>query len=86
MRIEIDDELSAKLDKIKSKEYSIYGKGHSETVRYLVKFHDQHQSIEKLIERELGRIQEIVEEANLNVVKKLLRNIFNLSSEKRSHE
>jgi len=48
MRIEVDKELSKLLDEIKSKELTISGRGHVETVRFLANYYAQHKPLQEL--------------------------------------
>jgi hypothetical protein len=50
LRIEIDKQLAKLLDAVKAKEPSVYGRGHVETVRFLVNYYLQHKPFEKLLE------------------------------------
>jgi hypothetical protein len=50
LRIEIDKQLAKLLDGIKTKEPSVYGRGHVETVRFLANYYIQHKPFEKLVE------------------------------------
>lgn len=49
LRIEVDPELAKVLDEIKQKEYAIYGRGHTETVRFLANYYQNHKPLEKLL-------------------------------------
>ena len=75
MRIEIDQELEKKLDAIKNKKY-LGGKGHTETIRFLIAHHEQTQSIEHLLEIKLNSINQSVESAVFKGIKRLFQNLL----------
>lgn len=78
MRIEIDDELEKKLDAIRKNNFRIGGKGHSDTVRFLANFYQEHGSLEQLLQTHLEQIQAIIKAA----VRETLRDVvLNLLSE-----
>lgn len=55
MRIEIDDKLLEALDSIKLDQPTIAGRGHTETVRFLVNYYKTHKSLQKLFD-EFGQL------------------------------
>lgn len=87
MRIEIDEELLKLLDEIKRLEPTIYGRGHSETVRYLANYYRVHEPVEALID-DLKRlfqnyvelidkkIEASIERAFLKAMQHVVTNIF----------
>lgn len=75
MRIEIDEQLAEMLDEIKRKHY-ISGKGHTETVRYLAKYHQQYGSIKELIDQKLSDLNEKIEKGILAAFKTMIMNIL----------
>lgn len=67
MRIEIDHNLEKTLDEIKNKERSIYGRGHTDTVRFLVRYYETHKGIQEL-EREIKqRVSEFLSGLDKNL-------------------
>lgn len=79
MRIEIDEQLEKMLDEIKRKQY-ISGKGHTETVRYLARYHEQYGSIKELIEQKLSDMNEKIEKGILAAFKSVIMNILKPSN------
>ncbi len=75
MRIEIDQELEKRLDAIKSNKW-ISGKGHTETIRFLIGHYEQTQSIEALINQKLSNIDKTVEQSIFKGFKRVLQNIL----------
>lgn len=75
MRIDVDQDLEKELDKIKQQRW-ISGKGHTETVRYLVNHYKQYGSIENLVEQKLSEIQGIIESSILGAFRKILNNLL----------
>lgn len=80
MRIEIDSELGKLLDQVKTAEPTIYGRGHSETVRFLVNYYHNHKPLDLLLkdlQRVLGmfleELPEIIETAMVAAVLKAMR-------------
>ena len=67
------------LDKIKRKRW-IRGKGHTETVRYLAQYHQQHQSIKELIDQKFSDIEKKLEKGILAAFKTVLMNILKPSN------
>jgi len=76
LRIEIDDEMEKVLDRIRRQQYSIYGKGHSGTVKFLARFYEEHTSLEALLEKYLGQIPEVIRKEFLNSLRNAVTNIF----------
>ena len=70
-RIEIDEQLEIDLNEIKSQKF-LYGKGHTSTIRFLVSQYQQHKQVSKVLERELSKIPEQMEES----ITKVIRNVF----------
>lgn len=75
MRIEIDQELEKKLEAVKTKKW-IGGKGHTETIRFLVEHYEQTQSVEKLIDQKLNNIDRIIEQSIFKGFKRVIKNIL----------
>jgi hypothetical protein len=75
MRIEVDEDLEKKLEALKSKKW-FGGKGHTETIRFLIDHYEQTQSIEKLIEQKLSNVDKTIEESILKGFKKVIQNII----------
>lgn len=75
MRIEVDPKIEKALDKVKAEHY-IYGKGHSDTVRYLVEYYERHQAIEKVLQEELGKIPDAIETGLLNAMRTVIANLL----------
>lgn len=59
MRIDIDEDTLKLLEAIRS-ENMIFGKGHTNTVRFLARYYAQHKAVEKLLEKELAKIPAII--------------------------
>lgn len=76
MRIEVDEETEQVLDRIRRQEYSIYGKGHSGTVKFLAKFYEEHKSLETLLEKHLGEIPAVIQREFLNAMRGAVTNIL----------
>ena len=75
MRIEVDEDLEKKLEAIKSKKW-FSGKGHTETIRFLLDHYEKTQSIEKLIDQKLEGIDKTIEQSILKGFKKIIQNII----------
>ena len=60
MRIEIDDATGLTLDEIKSIEWSVSGKGHAETIRFLANFYKTHRALENILQEELREFRKEV--------------------------
>ena len=67
------------LDEIKRKHW-ITGKGHTETVRYLAQYHQQHGSIKELIEQKFRDIEHKLEKGILAAFRTVINNIIQKSS------
>jgi len=63
------------LDEIKRKQY-ITGKGHTETVRYLTRYHEQYGSIKDLIDQKLSNMNEKIEKGILAALHTVINNIL----------
>lgn len=79
-RIEVSEEINQKLDKIKSEHYQINGKGHTETLAFLIRHYEQTESIEQLIKDEFSGITETIERSVSESFKKFLRNLFSFAT------
>lgn len=75
MRIEIDPKIEKVLDTIKAEHY-IFGKGHSDTIRYLVEYYERHQAIEKVLQEELGKIPDAIETGLLRAMRVVMANLL----------
>jgi len=73
MRLEVDDGLAKMLDEIKKKEPSIYGRGHAETVRFLVNYYAHHRPLEQLHEDLELSLKHFLENLNPNIEASLKR-------------
>jgi hypothetical protein len=56
MRIDADDSLGERLDKVKA-ELCIGGKGHSETIRRLIDHYEQNRDLNKILDHRMTEIQ-----------------------------
>lgn len=72
MRIEIDEETEKVLNKIRREVWSITGKGHSDTVRYLARHYEETKEITEQVEEALAKIHTTIKEA----FKEALRDVF----------
>lgn len=50
MRVEVSKEVASVLDEIRRTEWSIQGKGHSDTIRFLARYYQKHKALEKTVE------------------------------------
>jgi hypothetical protein len=75
MRVEISDDLNAKLSTIKDLE-SINGKGQTETIAFLVRHYEQTENIEAFIEKKLNKIDEIIAKGIGNAFKQFFANLL----------
>lgn len=80
MRIEIDPELEKVLDQIRAREWRISGKGHSDTVRFLAKYHLDHKAVEQVLEDKLSQIPGIIETSFLKAMRIGITNLLNQGS------
>ena len=71
MRIELPDQMLERLEKIK-RTHHIWGKGHTDTVRYLLDYYDEHEAVEKVLDQRLAGIERIIESG----MRKALRNVI----------
>ena len=76
MRIEVDKQTEDMLNKIREGNWSIGGKGHTDTIRFLAQFHQEHQSIETLLNTELKLIEGKVETAVRQVFRSVVLNLL----------
>ncbi|MGQ4915647.1 MAG: hypothetical protein ACP6IU_13035 [Candidatus Asgardarchaeia archaeon] len=80
-RIDIDESLLRQLDSVKEKEY-IGGKGHRETIAFLVRFYHTHRSIEELQEQFLKDIRTTLSKSILrDILEAFKRAFFNISGD-----
>lgn len=93
MRIEIDQDLAAALDTIKREQPLIYGRGHVETVRFLVNYYQQHGPLKSLLDDFTKgfetfldlldtRIDVGMERAILKAMRHAIANLFEIRDEK----
>jgi len=75
MRIEIDPKIQERLDTIKAEHY-IFGKGHSDTVRYLVEFYERRKAVDAVLKEELGKIPEAIESGLLRAMRTVMANLL----------
>lgn len=75
MRIDIDADTLKLLEAIRSENY-IYGKGHTNTVRFLARYYNRHKGVEKLLEQELTKIPAIIREAFKAALRDGIANLF----------
>ena len=75
MRIEINPKIEEALDRVKA-EHHIYGKGHTDTVSYLVEFYERHAAVDVVLKRELGRIPEAIETGCLHAMRTVVLNLL----------
>ena len=75
MRIEVDPKLEKALDRIKTEHY-IFGKGHSDTVRYLVEYYEQHKAVEQVLKEELAKIPDSIENGFLQAMRTVMNNLL----------
>jgi len=75
MRIEVDQDIEKKLDAVKNQKW-ISGKGHIETIRFLLEHYEQTQSIEKLLNQKLSTIDGTIEQAIFKGYRRVLKNIL----------
>ncbi|UCD07914.1 MAG: hypothetical protein JSW41_03045, partial [Candidatus Aenigmatarchaeota archaeon] len=59
-RIEVDTETLKILDDIKRQDWSLQGRGHSDTIRKLAQFKQDHESIEKMVDQKMAEIPGII--------------------------
>ena len=76
MRIEIDEDLEKVLDEIRSREWRISGRGHSDTVRFLAQFYMQHKAIEEILDERLKEIPNIIQRSFLESIRVALVNLL----------
>ena len=58
MRIEVNDEVKKELDRIKAENY-IFGKGHSDTITFLIQYYNSHKKIEEII-KDLSKVESLL--------------------------
>jgi dihydroneopterin aldolase len=75
MRIDIDERDEQRLNEIKRKRYN-GGKGHSETIKWLLDYYEQHESIERLIENKFDQLNEKLENVVIAAFKRFFSNLF----------
>ena len=76
MRIELDEETVKALDDIRRGKWSISGRGHSDTVRFLARYYVEHEAVEKLIEGLKNDIPVIMKAAFGRAMREALANLF----------
>jgi hypothetical protein len=75
MRIEVNNEVKKELDRIKAENY-IFGKGHSDTIAFLIKYYKSHEKIEEMIKRHFSEIPTIIEKSFLNALRTAVTNLL----------
>jgi len=75
MRIEVDKEIKEELDQIKAENY-IFGKGHSETIAFLIRHYKTHEKLEEVIKKHLSETREIIEKSFLNALRTAIINLL----------
>ena len=81
MRIDIDAKLEEILDEIKSSNWNITGRGHTETIRFLADFYRSNKSIDELIETHMKKIPDHIREAFQKCLRDVIVNIFSVAGE-----
>jgi len=76
VRIELDDESVAVLDQIRSDNWRVRGRGHSDTVRFLARYYLEHKSVEDLLREHRDQIPGIIEKAFGRAMQRALVNLF----------
>lgn len=75
MRVLVDGKTEEKLNKIASENY-IYGKGHTNTIAFLVRYYRTHGALEKVVDKKLEQIPEIIETQTRKVIRDFVANLF----------
>jgi|LSQX01.1.fsa_nt_gb predicted CopG family antitoxin len=75
MRIDADDSLGKKLNKVKAELYA-GGKGHSETIRRLIDNYEQNSDLTQILDRRMAEIQKTVETGILDAFKLVIKNLL----------
>lgn len=73
MRIEIDKNLAKLLDDVKTKEPTIYGRGHAETVRFLANYYSAHKPLQALVEDVDAKVTEFLNNMDASLQQSLER-------------
>jgi len=81
MRIEIDEDLERILDEIRRREWRISGRGHSDTVRFLAQFYQQHKAIEEILDERLREIPRMIQHCFLDSIRTAIMNLLRAGSE-----
>ena len=81
MRIDIDEKLEEILDEIKSSNWNITGRGHTETIRFLADFYRSNKSIDELIETHMRKIPDHIQKAFQKSLREVILNIFSVAGE-----
>lgn len=76
MRIEIDDELGKLLDTVKAKEPAVYGRGHADTVRFLIRYYTQHKPIAELVKSTMMAFETFLVDFDGKITDAMRRSIF----------
>jgi len=82
MRLEIDEDLVKVLDEIRAAEWSIQGRGHSDTVRFLAKYYRQHKAVEEVLDERLREIPRIIRDSFLDALSIALTNLLRVKDER----
>lgn len=70
------------LDTIKAREWSISGKGHAETIRFLGRFYEEQKNVAAVLKEELGALREeipnMVQTAQIRGLQSFLSNLVKI--------
>jgi hypothetical protein len=81
MRIEIDEDLERILDEIRRREWRISGRGHSDTVRFLAQFYQQHRAVEEILDERLRAIPNMIQRCFLDSIRIAVTNLLKAGDE-----
>ncbi len=75
MRIDIDENDMNRLDALKKKKW-LGGKGHSQTIRYLLDEQERNSSIEQLLEKRFKELNDSLQDSVISAFKRFFSNLF----------
>ena len=75
MRIELPQQTEERLDKVK-RAHHILGKGHADTVRFLLDFHERHKAVEKVLDERLVEVETLIERGMLKALRTIVLNVL----------
>jgi hypothetical protein len=75
MRVDIDDRDQKRLEQLKGAHY-IRGKGYAETVSWLLNYHEQHVSIEQLLEEKFSKLDETIQGSILKAIQHFVKSLM----------